>query len=31
MSTPNERIEVFRDTIEWIDNDPDLSTFIPIM
>ncbi len=25
MSTPAERIEVFRDTMEWIETDPDLS------
>lgn len=30
MSTANERIEVFQDTLEWINNDPDLSASIPV-
>ena len=30
MSTPQERIEVFNDTIDWINSDPDLSASIPI-
>lgn len=30
MSSPDERIEVFRDTLDWIDKDPDLSASIPI-
>ena len=29
MSTANERIEVFQDTLDWINNDPDLSASIP--
>jgi uncharacterized protein (TIGR02452 family) len=30
MSTANERIEVFQDTLDWINNDPDLSASIPV-
>ena len=30
MSTPDERIAVFQDTLDWIDSDPDLSASIPI-
>ena len=30
MSTPDERIAVFQDTLNWIDSDPDLSASIPI-
>ena len=29
MSTANERIEVFQDTLDWINSDPDLSASIP--
>ena len=29
MSTPDERIKVFEDTMDWIKNDPDLSASIP--
>ena len=28
MSTPAQRIEVFQDTQDWINNDPDLSASI---
>lgn len=27
MSTPAERIEVFQDTMDWINSDPALSAF----
>ncbi len=30
MSTAEERIEVFQDTLDWIKNDPDLSASIPV-
>lgn len=30
MSTSNERIVVFQDTIDWIENDPTLSASIPV-
>ncbi len=30
MSTAEERIEVFQDTLDWIKSDPDLSASIPI-
>ena len=30
MSTPEQRIDVFRDTQDWINKDPDLSASIPI-
>ena len=30
MSTPDERIRVFKDTLAWIDEDRDLSASIPI-
>ena len=30
MSTPTQRIEVFRDTQDWINKDSDLSASIPI-
>ena len=30
MSTPDERIRVFKDTLAWIDEEPDLSASIPI-
>jgi len=30
MSTPEQRIEIFQDTMNWIKEDPDLSASIPI-
>ncbi len=30
MSTHQERVEVFQDTIAWINADPDLSASIPV-
>ena len=30
MSTPEQRIEVFQDTQDWINKDPDLSASIPV-
>ena len=30
MSTASERVVVFQDTMNWIDNDPDLSASIPV-
>ncbi len=30
MSTPSQRIEVFQDTMDWINTDPDLSSSIPV-
>ena len=30
MSTPSERIEVFEDTLAWIEADPDLAASIPV-
>ena len=30
MSTASERVAIFQDTMDWIDNDPDLSASIPV-